>query len=177
MPLKDPETHRIYIRDWKRRKRKELGLLGRGKHVRKERTQEQKEQSKLNRKLYEKEWGRLHPHSSKDATSRLLWAARSRAKRKGLDFNLTKEDIVIPVLCPYLGIELVSSVPRGQRRDQCISLDRKDNSKGYIIGNVEVISQLANTMKNSASPYLLLCFANEIIKRYASINHTPLPGR
>lgn len=45
-----------------------------------------------------------------------------------------------------------------------------DPTKGYIKGNVEVMSSLANTMKSKATPEQLLHFAQEILKRYATNN-------
>ena len=70
-----------------------------------------------------------------------MWSrAKYRAKQKGLDFNITKEDIVIPDTCPLLGTPMESP-----------SLDRIDSTKGYVKGNVWVISNRANTLKNDAT--------------------------
>ncbi len=70
-----------------------------------------------------------------------MWSrAKYRAKIKGWEFNITKEDIVIPDTCPLLGTPMQSA-----------SLDRLDPSKGYIKGNVWVISNRANTLKNDAT--------------------------
>jgi hypothetical protein len=38
--------------------------------------------------------------------NQMLGAARSRAKRYSLPFNITKNDITIPEFCPVLGIRL-----------------------------------------------------------------------
>jgi hypothetical protein len=72
-----------------------------------------------------------------------------RAKKKGLEFTITVEDIVVPTHCPILGMEM----SRGTLTERAASpsLDRIDNSKGYIQGNVQVISLRANRMKNDAT--------------------------
>lgn len=75
--------------------------------------------------------------------------SKSRAKKVGLEFNLDISDIVIPKLCPVLLIELIRGRDTGL--DNSPSLDRIDNTKGYIKGNVHVISNRANTLKNNAS--------------------------
>lgn len=108
----------------------------------------------------------LKEYHSYDIRHRLLWAARRRAKVKNLDFNITIEDIIVPANCPYLGIKLVSTRPRGDSRRDIATLDRIDPTKGYIKGNIEVMSWLANTMKNNASTELLIKFAHEVLKRY-----------
>ena len=46
------------------------------------------------------------------------------------------------------------------------SLDRIDPTKGYIKGNVWVITKRANTMKNSATREELLKFADNIYKYF-----------
>lgn len=79
----------------------------------------------------------------------LINAARTRAKRNGIDFNITKEDISIPEVCPVLGIPLV----KGEKffTDNSPTIDRIDNSKGYVRGNIEVISYKANSIKGHGS--------------------------
>ena len=81
----------------------------------------------------------------------LLCNAKSRAKRFGIAFNLKVEDIIIPEYCPVLGIKLVSNIGGGSERDFTPSLDRIDSSKGYVKGNVKVISLRANVIKNSGT--------------------------
>lgn len=70
---------------------------------------------------------------------------------------------MIPEFCPYLGIKLTTVVDGG-RHESNASLDRIDNTKGYIKGNVQVISSKANFMKRNASIEELLQFAFGIIK-------------
>lgn len=78
----------------------------------------------------------------------LLWA-RERAKDKCETFTITRADIVLPELCPLLGIVLQKG--KGCVVDSSPTLDRKDNSKGYEPGNIWVISLRANRIKNNAS--------------------------
>lgn len=79
----------------------------------------------------------------------IMCAARSRAKRKGLDFEITAEDVVVPDVCPILGIPLFPS--SGKVGPNSPSIDRIDNRLGYVKDNVIVISFKANTIKNSAT--------------------------
>ena len=79
----------------------------------------------------------------------LLRSAKQRAAKKGLAFDITIEDIELPKTCPLLNIPLQTSL--NSRTDNSYSLDRLDSSKGYIKGNVWVISSRANTIKNNAT--------------------------
>jgi len=71
---------------------------------------------------------------------RLYNAAKSRAAIKGREFDIELSDIEIPELCPVFNTPLVSP-----------SLDRIDSSKGYVKGNVRVISKRANQLKSNAT--------------------------
>lgn len=92
----------------------------------------------------------------------MLKAASKRAQKYGVSFNLRKEDIVIPKLCPILEIEIIPGDSSNYL--QSPSLDRLDNSKGYTLDNIRVISSLANTMKNCATKEQLLKFCKNIPK-------------
>ncbi len=91
----------------------------------------------------------------------LFHTSKSRAKKVGLEFNLEKSDIIVPIYCPILGILLDHSRGRG-RRFNGASLDRIDSTKGYLKGNVQVISDLANRMKSDATIEQLKSFSNWI---------------
>jgi len=81
---------------------------------------------------------------------RIFYASKTRARRKKVPFNLTIEDIVIPEYCPiFPDIKLV--VHEGRPQDDSPSLDRLIPEKGYVKGNVHIISQKANRIKNNAS--------------------------
>ena len=90
----------------------------------------------------------------------MISRAKNRAKKKELEFNITEDDIFIPSHCPILGVKLV---PNCGNRVNSMSLDRIDPSKGYIKGNVWVISNRANAMKNNADFELLLKFAKWVL--------------
>ena len=93
---------------------------------------------------------------------RLIFYSKTRSKIDRIEFNLEVSDIVIPEYCPYLGIKLDTSY--GDRKNpNRISLDRIDNSKGYIKGNVQVISYQANLMKSMASIPELITFAKGVL--------------
>ncbi len=83
-----------------------------------------------------------------DPRGYLLARARERATRDGREFTITKEDIVVPDVCPLLGITII---PKAKDRHHSPSLDRKDSSKGYTPDNIWVISTRANTLKNNST--------------------------
>ena len=90
----------------------------------------------------------------------MLNRSKSRAKRKGFEHNIKLDDIIIPDNCPLLGIPLI----KGENSVQANSptLDRIDSSKGYVKGNVWVISYKANTIKSNATPEELLTIATRL---------------
>lgn len=83
----------------------------------------------------------------------LVSVCKQTAKNKGLPFNLRKEDIVIPTHCPVLGIELrMGTEGLNACRDAAPSIDRIVPEKGYVRGNVVVVSFRANRIKSNATP-------------------------
>ena len=96
-----------------------------------------------------------------------LWLqARARARRNGLEFTISIEDIFIPEFCPYLGIPLTHQMGKGWVKSN-VSLDRIDTTKGYTKENIQVISWLANSMKRDATREELIMFAKGILKIYS----------
>lgn len=89
---------------------------------------------------------------------------KSSSKKAKIPFNITIMDLdPVPSYCPifpWLKIELNGpkfSVP---------SLDRIIPNKGYIKGNVEIISWRANTIKNNASVKELIRLGDYAKERY-----------
>ena len=100
-----------------------------------------------------------HVHELKQ---QLCWHAKSRALKKGLEFNIGPKDIHIPKKCPILKVPLICSTRYSP------SIDRVYPDKGYIKGNIAVISTLANSMKANATPKELLIFSRNI-KKYMDL--------
>lgn len=95
---------------------------------------------------------------------RMYVAAKRRATEKGLDFNIEPSDIVIPERCPLLNVPFINGTKGNYEFTP--SLDRIDPTKGYIKGNIWVITKKANSMKNSATKEELLTFVDNIIKYF-----------
>jgi hypothetical protein len=82
----------------------------------------------------------------------LLNSLKASAKKRGIQFNLTTSDIDyigIPISCPVLGIPIFFH--KGKVKDDSISFDRIDSSKGYERDNVIIVSYRVNKIKSDAS--------------------------
>lgn len=138
----------------------------------KEYRQTEKVQSAYKSKSYRDRKKEYQSRKSRlDPRKKMLILAKCRAKKLGLDFNLEIEDIVIPELCPLLDIPIyVKPYNDGKRgfHANSPSLDKIVPEKGYIKGNVMVISMKANAMKYNASLEELLIFAKNINKLYGT---------
>lgn len=110
----------------------------------------QKRKEKWQDPIYrEKENKKQRLRNKNNPESKIINHARARAKKYNLEFNITYDDIKIPDVCPVLGIDIF--VGNGKFHDGSPTLDRIDNSKGYIKGNVKVISWRANSIKRDAT--------------------------
>ncbi len=76
-------------------------------------------------------------------------AARAGAKKKGVEFTLTNSDLIVPKICPVLGIE----IKRGKESDHNnkASIDRILPYGGYTPENSRIISRRANTLKSDGT--------------------------
>lgn len=99
---------------------------------------------------------RLHKKNTQPFKTALCANARFRGRRRGLEATIAPGDLIWPTHCPVLGIRLDYPDRTGTRGSGPVqpnwpSLDRWDSTKGYVPGNVFVISFRANTLKNSAT--------------------------
>lgn len=95
---------------------------------------------------------------------RLLITAKARAKKKDIKFDLDLQDIVIPQKCPVLDIPIILN-KKQRMGPNSPSLDRIIPSRGYVKGNVIVVSNRANLLKKDASIDELVKLAR-FYKRY-----------
>jgi len=92
--------------------------------------------------------------NSKSDAAILFDLARDRAKRLGREFTISIEDVesVDTDICPILKIpikryfHISGRGSTGFQRPDSKSLDRIDSTKGYIPGNIRIISWRANSL-------------------------------
>ena len=102
----------------------------------------------------ERDLARNRKYRSENYAQTLSIYAKRRARHKGIKFNIMVEDIQKAIdqsngVCPILHIPLEISTKSMDPNSP--SLDRIDNSKGYEIGNIHIISNRANILKRDAS--------------------------
>jgi len=99
-------------------------------------------------------WEKENP--IKMQTMYMTCAARARARKKDLPFDIDATYLrsMVTDTCPVLGIKLEWSTLRGHGSrlfPNSPSLDRIIPERGYVKGNVWIISHRANQIKSNAS--------------------------
>jgi hypothetical protein len=84
----------------------------------------------------------------KNPESNMLRSVKQSARIKKLECNIDKTDIIIPDVCPVLGIPLFKN---GKLTANTPSIDRIKPELGYVKGNILVVSLLANRIKTNAT--------------------------
>ena len=85
-----------------------------------------------------------------DPRYKLYHNAKHRAKKKGILFTITMEDITIPEVCPLLGIA-IDCYTGDRKSPHNPSLDQIVPGRGYTLENIQVISSRANWLKADAT--------------------------
>jgi hypothetical protein len=97
--------------------------------------------------------------------TKIIKSVKERCRQNNIEFNITREDIILNKYCPYLGVKL--NYPNTFDYDpNNHSIDRINPNLGYVKGNIEIISMKANTIKNNASTEELIKFAEVILSRH-----------
>lgn len=92
-----------------------------------------------------------------------MWsAAKERATKFGREFTIEVADVVIPEVCPVLGIPLFKG--KGKQSGNSPSLDRIDSTLGYTKDNICVISHRANAYKQDATVEILQALLSYMTK-------------
>lgn len=78
---------------------------------------------------------------------------KKRAKNKGLDINITSEDLIElwatqGGLCALSGLPMTHHFDNGGTKDYNVSIDRIRSTEGYTITNVQLVCSRVNTIKN-----------------------------
>lgn len=102
----------------------------------------------------------------------LLKSAAARASKRGLAFTITTEDIPLPTHCPVFGWTLhYGSTPRDLAG---ASLDRLNNTLGYVPGNVRIVSWRANDLRRDCDdPALFEALAKDARQINTALDHVP----
>ena len=123
-----------------------------------------------NRRAITKKWyeenraqaKRTQDRYRKDNPTKYLFAlAKRRAVKLGREFSIEQSDLTVPVICPLL---LIPINPYSVHQDFRPSIDRIDSTKGYIKGNVQIISHKANRLKSNAVGDELMMLAINVLR-------------
>ena len=95
-----------------------------------------------------------------------------RAKENGVEFSITRGEFrrAFPedMMCPVLGVKMENGDAGPMGRSNSPSLDKIDPTKGYVSGNIQIISKLANSMKQNATPEQILAFCKWGLREYGN---------
>lgn len=103
----------------------------------------------LTAKLHFEKWGVREDTLLYSAQREKFRAKASNAKRIGWEWSVNFGDLQWNTHCPILGMELDYFAET--RQENSPSFDQIDAGKGYIKGNVQIVSWRANRIKNNGT--------------------------
>ena len=93
----------------------------------------------------------LLEYAIRQKLSRTLGNTKSVCEKEGVPFDMTVDDLApFPLTCPVLGLT-INWMSTGVSGNDSPSIDRMVPEKGYVRGNVRIISNKANRLKSNAS--------------------------
>ena len=101
-----------------------------------------------------------HKYKVNNKVRGMFHAAKQRALKQGVPFDLEFDDIIIPEYCPILGIKLQHN--DGKVSNASPSIDKIIPSLGYTKNNIRVISYAANRYKSNLTREQLQKFLDYI---------------
>ena len=131
--------------------------------IKKKKVKDYQEKNKEFYDSYRKEYSKNYQNSGAEKQyrkkiflERMLYRAELRSVKKNWEFNLTLDYLKqlwdeCDGMCEVLKIKMIPVNGKGGKLWECPSLDRIDSTKGYIKGNVKIISYRANTLKSNAT--------------------------
>lgn len=108
------------------------------------------------------------------ALTKIFNDAKNNAKRRGIKFSITKEDIdnlykSQDGKCAITGIQMTHDyITERQEGDSHIihktnmSIDRIHNSKGYVKNNIQLVCAVVNRIKHDMNPFELMFFVTMV---------------
>lgn len=98
----------------------------------------------------------------------ILANIRARCRKKNLVCTIGETDLIVPPVCPILGIPLKGWFVNNGLQFDSPSVDRIDPTKGYTPDNIRIISWRANKIKSDATLAEIEAVANYMRKCMAS---------
>lgn len=96
-------------------------------------------------------WFKQYNHDPKTWPQRACYQMKYKAKKLGIEFDMRPEDLQVPAVCPFTLLPFDFGQKSGKASPQSPSVDRIKPDRGYVRGNVRVISNHANMVKNSCT--------------------------
>ena len=113
------------------------------------------------------------PKLKKCLNARLL-AAKDRANKHNIPFNITLEYLLDlwdkqRGVCTLSGIKMTHELKTG-RTPTNVSIDRIDRTKGYVMGNIQLVCMACNQIKSDMTEDLMYYFCKNIVEQYENKN-------
>ncbi len=101
----------------------------------------------------------------KDISAQFWRRFKNNASSRGISFDITKEYVwelyeKQGKRCKLSGMEIYFSPDFNKPQKQTASIDRIDSSKGYEIGNIQIVHKSINDMKTSLPQETFIAFCN-----------------